>query len=97
MCEKNLTAVLPTMASTVDYLPNPNQKLFRALTDEPVPSLRYIIVKFPVIEELALHHQTTSDESPFVMEHITGKGWTYSKYMVLSKSYYIFWVQLQVK
>ena len=80
MCEKNLTLLLPTMASTVDFLPDPSGDLFRALTDEAVPSLRYTIFKFPVIEELALHHQTNAEETPFIMEHISGQGWTYSKF-----------------
>lgn len=94
MCEKNYTALLPTMASTVDALPDPNNELFRALTDEPVPSLRYTIVKFPVIEELALHHQTNTEETPFVMEHISGKGWTYSG---MTGAEYWDYVQMELK
>lgn len=78
MCEKNVSALLPTMMSTMNSLPDPNPELFRALTDEPIPQLKYEIVKFPVIEELAFHHHSNGDNSPIVVEHITGKGWTYS-------------------
>ncbi|XP_039273365.1 twisted gastrulation protein homolog 1-A-like [Styela clava] len=78
MCEKNVSALLPTMMSTLNTLPDPNPELFRALTDEPIPQLKYQIVKFPVMGELAFHHHKNSDDTPIVIEHVSGKGWTYS-------------------
>ncbi|XP_018672192.2 twisted gastrulation protein homolog 1-A-like [Ciona intestinalis] len=53
---RNYTTVLPpTMLSTVGQLDEPEPRLFAALTDQPMPALRYTIMRFPVIEELAAH------------------------------------------
>uniref|UniRef100_F6WF92 Twisted gastrulation protein homolog 1-like n=1 Tax=Ciona intestinalis TaxID=7719 RepID=F6WF92_CIOIN len=44
---RNYTAILPpTMLSTVGHLDEPEPRLFAALTDQPMPALRYTIMRF---------------------------------------------------
>jgi len=51
----NYTAGLPTITSTVAVLDDPSPALFTSLTQQPMPKLRYSILRFPVVEELAAH------------------------------------------
>lgn len=87
MCQKNVTVQIPTMTSTVEFLPDPNDDLFRTLTEKPIPQLKYQIVTIPVFEELAHHHitngkfKTTSTKEAEEEEEVASvsKGRVYGK------------------
>nr|CAB3267390.1 twisted gastrulation protein homolog 1-like [Phallusia mammillata] len=51
----NYTASLPTITSTVAVLDDPLPELFQSYTDHQQPKLRYTILRFPIVEELAAH------------------------------------------
>lgn len=73
----DFTGYVPTMTSTVGFLEDPNEELFRTLTDEPVSQLKYTIVKFPVIEELAFHHHKrphTNQDQALVVDQLPTHG-----------------------
>ena len=49
------THALPTILSTVGMLDEPEPKLFKTLTDKPMPTLRYTILRFPILGDLPAH------------------------------------------
>nr|XP_018672192.1 twisted gastrulation protein homolog 1-like isoform X2 [Ciona intestinalis] len=80
---RNYTAILPpTMLSTVGHLDEPEPRLFAALTDQPMPALRYTIMRFLSLKNLphtAVESYTNIRKAnrwrALKIDHRTGKVW----------------------
>jgi len=60
----NYTSIAPpTVLSTVGMLDEPAPRLYRSLTDpeQPMPTLRCTVLRFPVISEMTTRPQPSSE------------------------------------